>query len=119
MKVDENTPPKCVMVGKDHIAFRPVQSTIGGKSLAAMGIEAGSTVIPTTQDTPAGASGVKDLDFLSYAKPRPIPEQDIAHGYAKCAEVYGTEQVVFPMSCLLAIAKRYEDDDRGFKHNGK
>ncbi|GJS04107.1 hypothetical protein Tco_0320615 [Tanacetum coccineum] len=80
-EADANAPPK--VLRKDHIAFRPVQSTLGGKSLAAMGIEAGSTVTPTTQDTPAGASGVKDLDPLSYAKPRPIPEQDIAQSSKK------------------------------------
>ncbi|GJW61828.1 hypothetical protein Tco_0111163 [Tanacetum coccineum] len=43
-----------------------------------MGKAASSTIIPAAQDTPAGASSVKDPDPLSYAEPRPIPEQDIS-----------------------------------------
>ncbi|GJW01460.1 hypothetical protein Tco_1556711 [Tanacetum coccineum] len=75
-EANANAPPK--VLRKDHVAFRPTQSTIGGKSLATMGKAASSTITPATQDTPAGASSVKDLDPLSYAEPRPIPEQDIA-----------------------------------------
>ncbi|GJZ16575.1 hypothetical protein Tco_0552252 [Tanacetum coccineum] len=54
-----------------------------GKSLATIGKAASSTITPTTQDTPAGASSVKDPDPLSYAEPRPIPEQDIARSFKK------------------------------------
>ncbi|GKB99982.1 hypothetical protein Tco_0986119 [Tanacetum coccineum] len=75
-EADANAPPK--VLRKDHVAFRPAQSTIGGKSLETMGKVAFSTITPSAQDTPAGASIVKDPDPLSYAKPRPIPEQDIA-----------------------------------------
>ncbi|GKA49983.1 hypothetical protein Tco_0743056 [Tanacetum coccineum] len=78
---DANAPPK--VLRKDHVAFRPTQSTIRGKSLATMGKAASSTITPATQDTPAGASSVKDLDPLSYAEPRPIPEQDIAQSSKK------------------------------------
>ncbi|GJX57248.1 hypothetical protein Tco_0287145 [Tanacetum coccineum] len=35
------------------------------------------------QDTPVGASSVKDSDPLSYMEPRPIPEQDIAQSSKK------------------------------------
>ncbi|GJR52657.1 gypsy type transposase [Tanacetum coccineum] len=71
---DANAPPK--VLRKDHVTLRPTQSTVGGKSLALMGLEAGSTLpIPTPQETPADIS---DLDPLSYAKPQSIPERDIA-----------------------------------------
>ncbi|GJZ62071.1 hypothetical protein Tco_0618208, partial [Tanacetum coccineum] len=69
-----NSPPK--VLRKDHAASRPTQSTLGGKSLASMGLEAGSTFsAPVSQETPADVS---DPEPLSYAKPQPIPEQDIA-----------------------------------------
>ncbi|GJU17355.1 hypothetical protein Tco_1145321 [Tanacetum coccineum] len=38
------------------------ESTIGGKSLATIGKAASSTITPVAQDTPAGASSVKDPD---------------------------------------------------------
>ncbi|GKE20595.1 hypothetical protein Tco_1432107 [Tanacetum coccineum] len=40
-EADANAPPK--VLRKDHAASRPTQSTLGGKSLASMGLEAGST----------------------------------------------------------------------------
>ncbi|GKD95688.1 hypothetical protein Tco_1379585 [Tanacetum coccineum] len=73
-EADANAPPK--VLRKDHAASRPTQSTLGGKSLASMGLEAGSTFsAPASQETPADVS---DPDPLSYVKPQPIPEQDIA-----------------------------------------
>ncbi|GKF38145.1 hypothetical protein Tco_0118206, partial [Tanacetum coccineum] len=73
-KADANAPPK--VLRKDHAASRPTQSTLGGKSLASMGLEAGSIFsAPASQETP---TDVSDLDPLSYAKPQPIPEQNIA-----------------------------------------
>ncbi|GKE37509.1 hypothetical protein Tco_1460914, partial [Tanacetum coccineum] len=73
-KADANAPPK--VLRKDHAASRLTQSTLGGKSLASMGLEAGSTFsVPASQETP---TDVSDPDPLSYAKPQPIPEQDIA-----------------------------------------
>ncbi|GKF98125.1 hypothetical protein Tco_0296908, partial [Tanacetum coccineum] len=39
---------------KDHDASRPTQSTLRGKSLASIGLEAGSTFsAPASQETPA------------------------------------------------------------------
>ncbi|GKF50178.1 hypothetical protein Tco_0146645 [Tanacetum coccineum] len=67
---------------KEIATMGPI-STHGGKSLASMGLEAGSTFTPATQDTPAGARSMSDLDPLSYAKPQPIPEQDIAQSFKK------------------------------------
>ncbi|GJU23613.1 hypothetical protein Tco_1156955 [Tanacetum coccineum] len=65
-EADANAPPK--VLRKDHVAFRPSQSTIGGKSLATMGKAASSTITPAAQDTLAGASSVKDPDPLSSKK---------------------------------------------------
>nr|GEW00190.1 hypothetical protein [Tanacetum cinerariifolium] len=73
----ENAPPK--MLRKDHSASRSTQITIGGKSLASTGLEAGSTFFaPAPQETPVD---VRDPDPLSYATPPSIPERDIAQPY--------------------------------------
>ncbi|GJS20482.1 hypothetical protein Tco_0449114 [Tanacetum coccineum] len=70
---------KGTAMGPDHVASHPSHSTLGGKSLAAIEIEAGSAITaPTTQETP-----VSDPEPLSYAEPRPTPEQDIAQSSKK------------------------------------
>nr|GEV36145.1 hypothetical protein [Tanacetum cinerariifolium] len=72
-----NVLPK--ILRKDHVTSRPSQSTLTGKSLAAMGIEADSTGFASaTQETFMNAKGVSDPDPLSYAEPRPIHEQYIS-----------------------------------------
>ncbi|GKD76777.1 hypothetical protein Tco_1339398, partial [Tanacetum coccineum] len=68
-------------------------STLGGKFLAAIGIEAGSTLTPATQDTPTGARSVSDLDPLSYAEPQPHLERDVAQSSRKMAAEIPTENV--------------------------
>nr|GEX55157.1 hypothetical protein [Tanacetum cinerariifolium] len=81
-EAEANAPPK--VLRKDHVASHLSQSTLGGKSLVAIGIGTGSTVsAPTTQETPVHAEGVSDLDPLSYAKLPPAPEQDIAQSSRK------------------------------------
>ncbi|GKE58694.1 hypothetical protein Tco_1497879 [Tanacetum coccineum] len=68
---DANAPPK--VLRKDHASVRSEQSTHGGKHLTSVRLAAGSTfVIPTD------AKSVSDPDPLSYAEPRPYPEQEIA-----------------------------------------
>ncbi|GJX96255.1 hypothetical protein Tco_0352053 [Tanacetum coccineum] len=63
---------------KEVAAIGPL-STLGRKSLASMGLEAGTTFFtPATQETPADAKSVSDPDPMSYAKPQPHPEQDAA-----------------------------------------
>nr|GEU92219.1 reverse transcriptase domain-containing protein [Tanacetum cinerariifolium] len=72
-----NAPPK--VLRKDYVAFHPSQGTLGGKSLASMGIRTGTTVsAPATQEIPVHTEGVSDPDLLSYSKLRPAPEQDVA-----------------------------------------
>ncbi|GJZ67606.1 hypothetical protein Tco_0630846 [Tanacetum coccineum] len=72
--VDVNAPPK--VLRKDHAASRPTQSTAGGKSLASVGLETGSTFpVPAPLEIPADMS---DPDPLSYANPQLIPERDVA-----------------------------------------
>ncbi|GKF56547.1 hypothetical protein Tco_0166887 [Tanacetum coccineum] len=67
-----NAPPK--VLRKDH-ASGPAHSTCGGKSFAAMELDAGFTFSPSAaQNTPTAMS---DLEPLSYAKPQPHPVQDI------------------------------------------
>nr|GFA66293.1 hypothetical protein [Tanacetum cinerariifolium] len=79
--VDANAPPK--VLRKDHADSRPTQSTIGGKSLASMGLETRSTfLVPTPHETPADVS---DPDPLSFANPQSIPKQDVvqsSNGFA-------------------------------------
>ncbi|GJW37610.1 hypothetical protein Tco_0060530 [Tanacetum coccineum] len=72
-EAEANAPPK--VLRKDH-ASGPAHSTCGGKSLAAMGLDAGSTFSPpAAQNTP---TAVIDPEPLSYAKPQSHPVQDIA-----------------------------------------
>ncbi|GKD00643.1 hypothetical protein Tco_1170917 [Tanacetum coccineum] len=76
-EADTNTLPK--VLRKDHMALRPVQSALGGKSLATMGLDVCSTLItPATQETPSNAKSVSDPDPLSYAKPHSRPKRDVA-----------------------------------------
>ncbi|GJU85412.1 hypothetical protein Tco_1292958 [Tanacetum coccineum] len=64
-EADANSPPK--VLRKDHVAFRPTQSTLGGKSLALMGLEEGSTFFtPATQETPADAKSVERIQSAVY-----------------------------------------------------
>nr|GEX59376.1 hypothetical protein [Tanacetum cinerariifolium] len=73
-EAEANAPSK--VLTKDHAAFRPAQGTLEGKSLAPIGLDAGSTIAtPATHDAP---TAVSDPDPLSYAKPQPHPERDIA-----------------------------------------
>ncbi|GKE59169.1 hypothetical protein Tco_1498354, partial [Tanacetum coccineum] len=68
-----NAPPK--VLRKDH-ASGPAHSTRRGKSLAAMGLDAGSIVSQlAAQNT---STAVSDPEPLSYVKPQPHPVQDIA-----------------------------------------
>ncbi|GJX38478.1 hypothetical protein Tco_0251781 [Tanacetum coccineum] len=65
-RVDANEPLK--VLRKDHAASRPTQSTAGGKYLAIVGLETGSTFpIPAPQEIPADVS---DPGPLSYANPQ-------------------------------------------------
>nr|GEU59887.1 hypothetical protein [Tanacetum cinerariifolium] len=77
---DEDPPQVITEKGDEATA----ESTLGGKSLAAMGIEVDSTSFaPATQETPMNVKSVSDLDPLSYAEPRPIPKQDITQSSRK------------------------------------
>ncbi|GJQ99624.1 gypsy type transposase [Tanacetum coccineum] len=75
-EVEVNAPPK--VLRKDHVSS-PAHSIREGKSLAAMGLNAGSTFsTPAAHDDSTIAKSVSDPNPLSYSKPRPFPEQDIA-----------------------------------------
>ncbi|GJW45952.1 hypothetical protein Tco_0077598 [Tanacetum coccineum] len=80
-EVDANAPPK--VLRKDHDAPRPTQSTLGRKFVASMGLEAGFTFSALTSQE--SLADVSDPDPLSYAKPQPHPEQDVAQSSKKTA----------------------------------
>nr|GEV28911.1 hypothetical protein [Tanacetum cinerariifolium] len=72
--VDTNAPPK--LLRRDHADSRPTQSTVGGKSLAAIGLGMGSTFpVPTSQDTHVDVS---DPNPLSFVNPQSIPTENVA-----------------------------------------
>ncbi|GJR09882.1 hypothetical protein Tco_0792534 [Tanacetum coccineum] len=73
-ETEVNIPPKVLRT--DHASVRHESHTRGGKSLATMGLGAGSTIpTPIPQETPADVIGP---DPLSYARLQSIPERDIA-----------------------------------------
>ncbi|GKB09183.1 hypothetical protein Tco_0837495 [Tanacetum coccineum] len=75
-KAEVNAPPK--VLRKDHMSS-PAHSAYEGKSLPLMGLGAGSiSSTPSAQGGPTAAKSVSDPDPLSYVKPQPYPEQDIA-----------------------------------------
>ncbi|GJZ62161.1 hypothetical protein Tco_0618298 [Tanacetum coccineum] len=73
---EANASPK--VLRKDNATPHLAQSTRGGKSLAAMGLETGFTFTPVAQETFAAAKSVSDPDLLSYARPPPHSKQDVA-----------------------------------------
>ncbi|GKE40645.1 hypothetical protein Tco_1464050 [Tanacetum coccineum] len=86
-----NAPPK--VLRKDRVSS-PAHSAYRGKSLAAMGLVAGSiSSTPSAQGAPTAAKSVSDPDSLSYAKPQPYPEQDIAQSSRGTATEIPTEHV--------------------------
>ncbi|GKA38502.1 hypothetical protein Tco_0731053 [Tanacetum coccineum] len=91
-EVESNAPPK--VWRKDHAAFRPAQSTLRGKYLAPIGLDTGSIIsTPAIQDTPTTAKSVSDPEPLSYAKPQPYPERDIAQSSRETATEIPTRNV--------------------------
>ncbi|GKC58245.1 hypothetical protein Tco_1085843 [Tanacetum coccineum] len=87
-EAEANAPPK--VLRKDH-ASGPTHSNRGGKSIAAIGLDAGSTFSPpAAQNTPIAVS---DLEPLSYAKPQPHPVQAIAQSSKGAADEIPTEDV--------------------------
>ncbi|GKE81572.1 hypothetical protein Tco_1551572, partial [Tanacetum coccineum] len=77
-EAEANALPK--VLRRDHDAFRPAQSTRGGKSLALMGLDAGSILsTPAAQDPSTATKSLSDPEPLSCAKPQPDPEQDMAY----------------------------------------
>ncbi|GJS71173.1 hypothetical protein Tco_0704014 [Tanacetum coccineum] len=87
-EAEANAPPK--VLRKDH-ASGPTHSNRGGKSIAAIGLDAGSTFSPpAAQNTP---TAVSDPEPLSYAKPQPHPVQAIAQSSKGAAAEIPTEDV--------------------------
>ncbi|GJS34031.1 hypothetical protein Tco_0532413 [Tanacetum coccineum] len=94
-KAEANAPPK--VLRRDHDAFHPAQSTRGGKSTASIGLDAGSILsMPAAQDPSTATKSVSDPDSMSYAKPQPDPEQDMAQSSKEAATEIPTEKVATP-----------------------
>nr|GEX72053.1 ribonuclease H-like domain-containing protein [Tanacetum cinerariifolium] len=67
-------------IEEGHDAFRPAQSTHGGKSLASIGLDAGSLLSTlAAQDPSTATKSVSDPEPLSYANLLLHLEKDIAH----------------------------------------
>ncbi|GJX10658.1 hypothetical protein Tco_0200517 [Tanacetum coccineum] len=67
-EAEANAPPK--VLRRDHDDFCPAQSTHGGKSLASIGLDAGSILsMPAAQDPSTTTKSMSDPEPLSYAKP--------------------------------------------------
>nr|GEW76156.1 hypothetical protein [Tanacetum cinerariifolium] len=104
-----NAPPK--VLRKGHAAVRPAQSTLGGKSLAPIGLDAGSIFsTPATQDAPTVAKSVSDPDPLSYVKPQSHPERNIAQSSRKTTTEIPTENVANPEVQGLFSAESLESE---------
>ncbi|GKD04381.1 hypothetical protein Tco_1179355, partial [Tanacetum coccineum] len=90
-EAEANAPPK--VLKKDHM-LSPTHSTYGGKSLAIIGLGAVSiSSTPSTQGAPTAPKSVSDPDPLSYMKPQPYLEQDIAQSSRGTATEIPTEHV--------------------------
>ncbi|GKA95634.1 hypothetical protein Tco_0817729 [Tanacetum coccineum] len=91
LEEEANASPK--VLRKDHVSS-PAHSAYKGKSLAAMGLGAGSiSSIPSAQGASTAAKSVSDPDPLPYAKPQQYPEQDIAQSSRGTATEIPTEHV--------------------------
>nr|GEV66461.1 hypothetical protein [Tanacetum cinerariifolium] len=74
-EAEAHAPPK--VLRKDHVTSHLSQSTLGGKSLAPIGIGMGSTIfVPATQETPVHAEGVSDLDLLAKVVVTKYPDSE-------------------------------------------
>ncbi|GJS55492.1 gypsy type transposase [Tanacetum coccineum] len=83
-----NASPKVL---RKYHASGHTHSTHRGKSIAAMGLDAGSTFSPpAAQNTP---TAVSNLEPLSYAKPQPHPVQDITQSSKGAAAKIPTKDV--------------------------
>ncbi|GJX17310.1 hypothetical protein Tco_0218142 [Tanacetum coccineum] len=90
-EAEANAPPK--VLRKDHVSS-PAHSAYEGKSLATMGLGAGSiSSTPSAQGAPTAAKSVSDPDLLLYAKPQSYPNQGIAQSSRGTATEIPTEHV--------------------------
>ncbi|GKA38778.1 hypothetical protein Tco_0731329 [Tanacetum coccineum] len=89
---NSNAPPK--VLRRDHVAARPRQSTRRGKSLASIGLEVGTTFVTlATQEALSGAKSVSYPDLLSYARPQPHLERDMAQSSKATASEIPSEHI--------------------------
>nr|GEY65475.1 hypothetical protein [Tanacetum cinerariifolium] len=95
-KAKANAPPK--VLRKDHVASHLSQSTLGGKSLAAIGIRTGSTVsAPATQETPVYAEGVSDPDPLSSSRKAVVTKDPDSKKSASFTSMVGSPGSIYQL----------------------
>ncbi|GKB74573.1 hypothetical protein Tco_0935985 [Tanacetum coccineum] len=92
-EVEANAPPK--VLRKDHVSSL-THSTCGGKSLATMGLDMGSTFSPLAE---TAEKSVSDPEPRSFAKPFAFPEQDMAQSSKGVATEIHTEHVANTEAC--------------------
>nr|GEU42320.1 hypothetical protein [Tanacetum cinerariifolium] len=88
-ETEANGPPK--VLRKDHVAFHPAQGTLGEESSVPVGLDTGSIVFMTA--THGAPTSVSDPDPLSYAKPQPHHERDIAQSSRRASAEISTGNV--------------------------
>nr|GFA05138.1 transposase (putative), gypsy type [Tanacetum cinerariifolium] len=108
--VDTNAPPK--VLRKDHVDSRPTQSTVGGKSLASMGLGTGST-FPIFQGQVAMGSQLR-LRFEQKAKLLKKSISQVARQdqriHARKNEIKNLEALLKAETAAFEEFKQYEDD---------
>ncbi|GJT96991.1 hypothetical protein Tco_1092509 [Tanacetum coccineum] len=107
-EAEAKAPPK--VLRKDHAAFRPAHSTLGGKSLASMGLEVGSTFFtPAMQETPYGCeecerSGTVVLcETTTASRARHCPKDGPRDPYRKCCYRGGARSALHGKSGVREI----------------
>nr|GEW25832.1 hypothetical protein [Tanacetum cinerariifolium] len=104
-----NAPPK--VLKRDHADSRLTESTIGGKSLAAMGLGIRSTFpAPTLQDT---LVDVSDPNPLSFANPQSIPIENVAQSSKGAAVAGDPESVNTSFTSMVGSSKSIYQSEWG------
>ncbi|GJW71357.1 hypothetical protein Tco_0128274 [Tanacetum coccineum] len=118
-EAEANAPPK--VLRRDHEAFRPGQSTHGGKSLASMGLDAGSLLsTPAAHDPSTATKSVSDCPMRSRtrtpSKTLPsksskgtateIPTEDVATAEVNVQFSMGSPESEDGLVCLRVVGGR-------------
>nr|GEZ70701.1 reverse transcriptase domain-containing protein [Tanacetum cinerariifolium] len=116
--VEANAPP--MVLRKDHVTSRALQSTLGGKSLATIKIETDSTSFaPVTQETPVNVS---DPDPLSSSKRTPAVEDLDSKKSTSFTSMVGSSGIIYQQggqttkNAVAQVARREQRIEAREKH---